>query len=59
MLFWGDDAVTRYTDFESFTSIKRLQETIRWIQSRFEEQEGIRWGVFLKDSDCLNRIVWI
>ncbi|QEE17222.1 GNAT family N-acetyltransferase [Promethearchaeum syntrophicum] len=50
LAFWGEDTVTQYTDFESFKSINKIQDVINWIQSRFEEKNGIRWGIFLKTN---------
>lgn len=51
--FWGDDEVTRYTDFESFKDVQKAEEIISWVNSRFLEQNGIRWGIYLKESSKL------
>ena len=53
LAFWGDDSVTKYTDFDSFTSLATLEEFIPRIQARFDNQNGIRWGIFLKENMTL------
>ncbi len=53
LAFWGDDAVTEYTDFESYSSMAKIEEIIHGIRSYFEKQGGIRFGIFLKDGGKL------
>ncbi|WP_371805005.1 GNAT family N-acetyltransferase [Candidatus Lokiarchaeum ossiferum] len=53
MEFWGDDEVTRYTDFNSFKEIQKIEKTINWVNSRFKDKYGIRWGIFLKENSKL------
>jgi len=51
--FWGDENVTKYTDFESFTSLSNIEDVIQWMGSKFSELSGIRWGIFLKKKSKL------
>lgn len=51
--YFSMDEVTKFYDLESFTNIEQAEELIcRWNQ-RFENNQGIRWGITLRSEDCV------
>jgi len=49
--YFSKDEVTRYYDLESFQEEKQAIEIINRWNGRFQENEGIRWGIALIDTD--------
>jgi [ribosomal protein S5]-alanine N-acetyltransferase len=48
--YFSKDEVTKFYDLESFTNIEQAEELIhRWNQ-RFENNQGIRWGITLRSE---------
>lgn len=50
---FSDEAVIEYYDLEAFEEPNQATKLISFFNSRFEENIGIRWGVFLKESNQL------
>jgi ribosomal-protein-alanine N-acetyltransferase len=50
---FSDDEVTRYYDLISFSSPEQAQRLIARLNERFEQGEGIRWGIFQKATGQL------
>lgn len=48
---FSDDEVTRYYDFETFTTEQQAAELILRQKSRFEMGEAIRWGITQRLSE--------
>lgn len=48
---FSDNEVTRYYDFETFTSEQQAAELILRQKSRFEKGEAIRWGITQRHSN--------
>lgn len=49
--YFSKDEVTRYYDLDSFQEEKQAVEIINRWNGRFQENEGIRWGIALKETD--------
>ncbi|MCA0150072.1 GNAT family N-acetyltransferase [Rossellomorea vietnamensis] len=49
--YFSKDEVTRYYDLESFHEEKQALEIIEKWNERFHLNEGIRWGIALKESN--------
>ena len=50
---FSDDEVTRYYDFESFTSIGQASDLITRQASRFARGEALRWGITQRSNDLV------
>lgn len=48
--YFSRDEVTKYYDLESFTEVEQAEKFIRSMLTRYEKQEGFRWGITLKDA---------
>lgn len=46
--YFSKDEVTQYYDLESFTEVEQAEKFIRSMLTRYEKQEGFRWGITLK-----------
>lgn len=51
--YFSMDEVTKFYDLESFTNIEQAEELIRRWNQRFENNQGIRWGITLRSEDCV------
>ncbi|WP_205439642.1 GNAT family N-acetyltransferase [Peribacillus alkalitolerans] len=51
--YFSKDEVTKYYDLESFTNIEQAIELIKRWDKRFEDHQGYRWGIALKESNQL------
>ncbi|PLT28476.1 GNAT family N-acetyltransferase [Peribacillus deserti] len=49
--YFSKDEVTKYYDLDTLTSMNQAAELIIGLQESFEKNEGIRWGVALKETD--------
>lgn len=49
--YFSKDEVTRYYDLESFQEEKQAVDIINKWNERFHVNEGIRWGIALKESN--------
>jgi [ribosomal protein S5]-alanine N-acetyltransferase len=49
--YFSKDEVTRYYDLDSFQEEKQAIEIINRWNGRFQKNEGIRWGIALKETD--------
>ncbi|WP_028545308.1 GNAT family N-acetyltransferase [Paenibacillus taiwanensis] len=49
--YFSQDQVTEFYDLDSFTNCEQARELILSWGNRFEQQEGIRWGITLKGDD--------
>lgn len=49
--YFSKDEVTQYYDLESFTNKSQAVEVINRWASRFEQNEGIRWGIEDKETN--------
>ena len=47
---FGDDAVTRYYDLDTFTDLAQADDLIERFERRFAHQIGIRWGLTHKSA---------
>ncbi|MCG7407330.1 GNAT family N-acetyltransferase [Paenibacillus sp. ACRRX] len=52
--YFSLDQVTEFYDLDSFTNCEQARELILSWVSRYERQEGIRWGITLKSE---NRVI--
>jgi len=50
---FGDDAVTRFYDLATFTSVEQARELIARMRERNEKGDALRWGIALKENDRL------
>jgi ribosomal-protein-alanine N-acetyltransferase len=50
---FGDEAVTRYYDLETMTSLEQAETLLGRMMQRFERAEALRWGIALKETDAL------
>lgn len=50
---FSDDEVTRYYDLETFTSIEQATQLIQRQTVRFEQGEGLRWGITHKGDNVI------
>ncbi|MEH2180963.1 GNAT family N-acetyltransferase [Nostoc sp.] len=50
---FSDPSVTQFHDLDTFTSIKQAIAVIGRRAKRFEEGEGIRWGIIHKQDNVL------
>jgi len=50
---FAEDEVTKYLDIESVTSADQAEAIIMYMIRLFERDEGIRWGISLKDDKTL------
>lgn len=48
--YFSMDEVTKFYDLESFTNIEQAEELIRRWNQRFENNQGIRWGITLRSE---------
>ncbi|MGQ3479133.1 GNAT family N-acetyltransferase [Paenibacillus sp. TY11] len=48
--YFSRDEVTKYYDLESFTEVEQAEKFIRSMLTRYEKQEGFRWGITLKEA---------
>lgn len=48
--YFSKDEVTKYYDLESFTEVKQAEHFIRSMRSKYEKQEGFRWGITLREA---------
>lgn len=51
--YFSKDEVTKYYDLDSFTDIQQAIELIERWESRFNENQGIRWGIAKKEDNVL------
>jgi [ribosomal protein S5]-alanine N-acetyltransferase len=49
--YFSIDEVTKYYDLDSFTELSQAQEIIRRWAVRYEQNEGIRWGIAEKETN--------
>jgi [ribosomal protein S5]-alanine N-acetyltransferase len=49
--YFSKDEVTKYYDLESFVEIGQAEELINTWNNRYQEQNGIRWGITIKSED--------
>ncbi|SFL56026.1 ribosomal-protein-alanine N-acetyltransferase [Paenibacillus sp. 1_12] len=52
--YFSKDEVTQYYDLESFTEIGQAEHLIHNWNDKYENQQGIRWGITIKPE---NRII--
>lgn len=50
---FSNEEVTRYYDLEAFTSIEQATQLIERQTVRFEQGEGLRWGIALKGDNVI------
>ena len=50
---FADDEVTRFYDFDSFTSVGQAVDLIARQSARFARGEGVRWGITQRDTDVV------
>lgn len=50
---FADDEVTRFYDFETFTSLGQAADLIVKQATRYEKGEAIRWGITQKANDVV------
>lgn len=50
---FADDEVTRYYDFDTFTSLGQAADLIIKQATRYEKGEAIRWGITQKANDVV------
>jgi ribosomal-protein-alanine N-acetyltransferase len=48
---FSDEEVTRYYDFDTFTSEQQAAELIARQRNRFDEGDAVRWGITQRQSD--------
>ncbi|MBP1967671.1 GNAT family N-acetyltransferase [Paenibacillus aceris] len=48
--YFSMDEVTKFYDLESFTNIEQAEDLIRRWNQRFENNQGIRWGITLRSE---------
>ncbi|WP_028595341.1 GNAT family N-acetyltransferase [Paenibacillus assamensis] len=46
--YFSKDEVTQFYDLESFTEVKQAENLITNWNNRYNNQQGIRWGIVLK-----------
>ncbi|MBN3526741.1 GNAT family N-acetyltransferase [Paenibacillus apiarius] len=51
--YFSQDEVTQYYDLESFVEMRQAEELIANWNRRYEEQQGIRWGITYKPDDVI------
>ncbi|MFD2672153.1 GNAT family N-acetyltransferase [Marinicrinis sediminis] len=51
--YFSNDEVTRYYDLDSFTHMQQAHELMERWQTRFDNKEGIRWGIARKEDNLL------
>ncbi|MGC5323846.1 GNAT family N-acetyltransferase [Brevibacillus sp. SYSU BS000544] len=49
--YFSKDEVTKYYDLESFSEVSQATDLIHTWNSRFQQQQGIRWGITWKEED--------
>ena len=50
---FSNEEVTKYYDLEAFENVQQAENLITLVQSRFEDQLGIRWAIRMKDHGKL------
>ena len=50
---FGDDAVTRYYDLPTFTSVEQARLLISRMNARNASRDALRWGIALKENDAV------
>lgn len=50
---FADDEVTRYYDFDTFTSLGQAADLIVRQETRYEKGEAIRWGITQRANDVV------
>ena len=50
---FGDDAVTRYYDLATFTSVEQARLLISRMNARNASRDALRWGIALKENDAV------
>ena len=50
---FADDEVTRFYDFDSFTSVTQAVDLIARQSARFARGEGVRWGITQRNTDVV------
>ncbi len=53
--YFSKDEVTRFYDLYTFTEVQQASDLLQLWINRFYQDEGIRWGIVLKDSQ--NRLI--
>lgn len=48
---FNDDAVTRYYDLDSFTTLEQAANMIERMTQRNQDGDALRWGIALKEND--------
>lgn len=51
--YFSLDEVTEFLDLDTFQTVEQAGELIRIWNQRFEDGQGIRWGIALKEDDRL------
>jgi len=51
--FWSDHEVTKYMNMNSFQNIEQALYMINFLNNRFRNKEGIRWGMVRKEDNKL------
>jgi ribosomal-protein-alanine N-acetyltransferase len=50
---FANDEVTKYHDIETLTSLEQAQFLIKRRAERFQNQQGIRWGIARKEDNLI------
>ncbi|MDM9379556.1 GNAT family protein [Chlorogloeopsis sp. ULAP01] len=50
---FADDEVTKFHDLETFTCLEQAQCLIERRRERFENKQGIRWGIARKEDNII------
>jgi RimJ/RimL family protein N-acetyltransferase len=48
---FSDELVIKYYDLEALTELSQAENLIKFFQSRFDENTGIRWSIHLKETN--------
>jgi len=48
--YWSDSDVMEYLSLDSFTSIQESLDMINIVKNLYGDNQGIRWGITIKDS---------
>jgi RimJ/RimL family protein N-acetyltransferase len=48
---FSDELVIKYYDLEALTELSQAENLIKFFQSRFDENTGVRWAVRLKETN--------
>ncbi|WP_409347225.1 GNAT family N-acetyltransferase [Paenibacillus sp. MBLB4367] len=51
--YFSKDEVTKFYDLDSFTDIQQAIELVKRWNNRFEDRQGIRWGIASKEDNIL------